>query len=278
MDGGFAVPVFVSSPSDCEAERAEILDVVADLNVTLGPERGLRFDAFDSRRLYPTVGNYAQAGINRQLREYEIYVGVWRERRGTPTPVAASGTEEELDDALRRYDAERRPAIMAYFWEGGEFDDIKLTLKNRGRYFHLYSAPADLGELFRQHLADFIRREYRKPGHSSTIGSPDRAAGVHLTLDVHRPGVPVDRRTFGQRTVAVGRNRDVNDLVLTDPRVHREQGLFVYDGIHLHYVDLAGDAQVVGDEPGAGGLHRISEEDAVTLPGGTRIVVRAIVG
>jgi len=277
MPAVFEVPLFVSSPSDCGSEKAEILAAVHELNVALGPALGLRIDAFDSRRPHPTVGPYAQAGINRQLQEYEIYVGVWRERRGTPTPVAPSGTEEELLDALRRYDDERRPSIMAYFWERGEFDDVKTLLKESGRYFHLYSDSADLGRLFRRHLADFLRDEYRSPGHSSTVGPPSAEPDVHLTLDVHRPGEAIERLGFRRRTVAVGRSPDVNHIVLTDRRIHREQGLFVCDAGQLQYVDLAGDAIMSASGPASGGRHPMSEEDAVTLPSGARIVVRAIV-
>jgi hypothetical protein len=273
----FEVPLFVSSPSDCVAERAKILAVVGEINDALGRELGLRIDAFDSSRPHPTVGPYAQAGINEQLQGYEIYVGVWRERRGTPTPAAPSGTEEELRDAVRRYEATRRPLIMAYFYERGAFDDVKNLLKESGRYFHLYANSEQLGHLFRRHIADILHDEYRSPGYSSTVGPPRDEPDVHLTLDVHRPGEAVERLGMSRRVVAVGRSPDVNQIVLTDQRVHREQGLFVWDTGQLNYIDLAGDALVSASGSASGGRHVLNVEDMVTLPGDARIVVRAIV-
>jgi hypothetical protein len=75
----------------------------------------------------------------------------------------------------------------------------------------------------------------------------------------------------------VGRNPDVNEIVVTDSRVHREQGLYVWDGLQLQYVDLAGDSVVTASGAASGDRYPISEEDRVTLPDGTEIVLRAIV-
>jgi hypothetical protein len=70
------VPLFVSSPSDSVREkRAIYFECVSEFNASLGRELGLRLDAFNSDRIYATVGDYAQAGVSRQLQDYEICPG-----------------------------------------------------------------------------------------------------------------------------------------------------------------------------------------------------------
>jgi hypothetical protein len=85
----------------------------------------LKVSAFTQGELYAgpaNPGEHAQQVANRQLEDYEIYVGVWRESLGTPTPVASSGTVEELRKAFERYELTRRPWVMAYFWRPSPTD------------------------------------------------------------------------------------------------------------------------------------------------------------
>ena len=284
------VRVFISSSGDCDSERRALHRSVHDYNRVACAALDHEIDAFGPDDLYSGIGAYGQDVANRQLMDYDIYVGLWRERIGTPTPAAPSGTVEELRGAVERHSKTRRPWIMAYFWESSptDFSHIKNELKEHGCYFHQYKEPEQLADMFRTHLSGYIRDQFRLPGHSSTRmesnAGPSVLNSVHLTFQVHSPDGSQKKVTFNRSAVAVGRQPESNQIVCTGDRVHREQGLFIWkDGI-VFYVDLAGDSRIEHAAPAAQGsddlqygLHAINVGDSVTLPDGTRLLLRAVV-
>jgi len=96
--------VLVASPSDTIEERAVITKVIPELNKLHGAMEGFNLEGLlwetDS---YPGLGVDAQDVLNRQLADYDIFVGIMNSRFGTPTRRGDSGTEEEFDRALDRY-------------------------------------------------------------------------------------------------------------------------------------------------------------------------------
>jgi hypothetical protein len=63
----------------------------------------------------PQIGPRPQQVINDQIGEYDLFVGMMWNRFGTPTDVAASGTEEEFLGAVYSWRAVGRPWITFYF-------------------------------------------------------------------------------------------------------------------------------------------------------------------
>ena len=79
------VRVFVSSPSDCEAERVVLDEVVQRINET-PPAAGVRVELFRwERNVVPRIGPPAQKVIDDQTPVYGIYLGIMAHRFGTPT-------------------------------------------------------------------------------------------------------------------------------------------------------------------------------------------------
>src|SRR5882672_3085090 len=111
------IVAFVASPSDLDAERAKLEEVVRELNLTWSKRLGLRFELVRwETSAYPSVGENAQSVINKQIgARYDIFIGIMWARFGTPTGRAGSGTEEEFDAAKLRYDQTRDVEIMFYF-------------------------------------------------------------------------------------------------------------------------------------------------------------------
>lgn len=284
------VPLFISSSGDCDQERAAILCAVEQYNQSARPNQNLEVRAFGPDELFAGPGEYAQEVVNRQLQDYEIYVGLWRENLGTQTPVAPSGTVEELRNALQRYERTRRPWIMAYFWKSSPLDfmDVKDELKDRGCYYHQYNDPQYLRLKFFDHLTGYIRDQYRLPGHSSTFMSNSSQGSVLnsvlLVFEVNSPDGENRMYSFERASVAVGRQPEQNQIEISNQRVHREQVQFVWiDGLVL-YVDLAGDSVLernsqatTHDDQVAYGQNIINPSDAVVLPDGSRITLRAVV-
>lgn len=272
------VPLFISSSRDCDEEKHAIRSAVQAYN------RGhdLEVHAVDQHALYAGpagAGGYAQQVANEQLEDCELYAGVWRERQGTPTPVAPSGTAEELENALKRFQKTRRPWVMTYFWKHRktDFGAIFELLKQHQCFYHQYEDAADLERRFFGHLQGYLRDRYRLKGHSTTSFQGRAPSTVHLTFDVHSAG-GVKRCTFARAWVAVGRKPERNEIVVESKDVHREQGLFLWQGGVLLYNDLGGDSRVERKKGDSAYGHEVIEiGDAVVLPDGTRIVLRAAV-
>ncbi|MFB3094285.1 MAG: DUF4062 domain-containing protein, partial [Candidatus Acidiferrales bacterium] len=78
--------VFVSTTSDMASERLAVKSAVDELNRTALADRGFRLEVVSwETHGTPDFGTDAQAVLNRQLREWDIYIGILGHRFGTPT-------------------------------------------------------------------------------------------------------------------------------------------------------------------------------------------------
>ena len=110
--------IFVASPSDVTEERDALERVVADVNRLLSAQFEARFELIRwERDVSPAYGKDPQALVNEQTpRDYDIFIGVWWNRIGTPTARARSGTLEEFHEAKNRHDADPESVtLMLYF-------------------------------------------------------------------------------------------------------------------------------------------------------------------
>jgi hypothetical protein len=110
--------VFIASPMDVAEERDAVQRAVERVDRMLDRPRRVRLQARRWETLTrPGVGLYTQDVVNSQLGEiapYDIFIGIFADRLGTPTPQAASGTIEEFESALRRFREAKRPSLMMY--------------------------------------------------------------------------------------------------------------------------------------------------------------------
>ena len=110
--------VFVASPGDVKRERDSLLGVVNELNRTfdaLIPEAGIRVELLRwETDASPDMGR-PQEIINTQIQDYDIFIGIFSRRFGTPTGTADSGTAEEFEIAFNKRSANGKPRIMIYF-------------------------------------------------------------------------------------------------------------------------------------------------------------------
>jgi hypothetical protein len=109
--------VLVASPSDTAEERGIVVQVIHQLNSLHGSEEGFLLNPqLWEEDSYSALGIDAQDVINRQLGEYDIFLGIMNTRFGSPTHRANSGTEEEFDRALDKYwNRPDKVRILFYF-------------------------------------------------------------------------------------------------------------------------------------------------------------------
>lgn len=111
--------IFLASPSDVQAERRYVEEVVGELNRSLAPSKGLFLQVVTwENHVYPGFGKDAQSLINEQIGEmsnYSLFVGIMWNRLGTPTERSESGTVEEFERAVEAFNTYGQPDVWFYF-------------------------------------------------------------------------------------------------------------------------------------------------------------------
>jgi hypothetical protein len=107
--------VFVSSSDDVQREREALRNVVDELNVTHGEDRGVMLELVRwETHAYPGVGR-PPAMIYHQVGRYDIFVGIMWWRFGTTSGIAGSATEEDFRRAYHAWEHGGSVHILFYF-------------------------------------------------------------------------------------------------------------------------------------------------------------------
>ncbi len=159
--------ILLSSPDDVQYERNIMDQIVDELNKTLGSSHNVMIELVKFETdTYPSIGNDPQDVINKQIGEdYDIFVGIFWKKFGTPTPRAGSGTEEEFNNAYNKYKNEpTKVKIMIYFNHMPiPFDEIspeditlikdfKNKLRDKGVLYYYYNNHENFESSIRIHL------------------------------------------------------------------------------------------------------------------------------
>ncbi len=108
--------VFIASPGDVADGRDRVSVIVDELRRTVARIVSVELETVRwETHAWPDVGADAQDVINRQIGEYDVFVGIMWKRFGTRTKRAPSGTAEEFDRAYEYFTTYSRPKIMFYF-------------------------------------------------------------------------------------------------------------------------------------------------------------------
>lgn len=96
--------ILIASPSDVEAERAMIRDLVYQWNDVHSPTAGVvLLPVLWETHAVPQMGDRPQGIINRQLvQNTDVLIGVFWTKLGTQTGEAESGTAEEIEEFRRQ--------------------------------------------------------------------------------------------------------------------------------------------------------------------------------
>lgn len=174
------IRVFVASPGDVQRERDSLLGVINELNRALDalvPRAAIRLELVRwETDTFPEMGRL-QGTINKQIGEYDIFIGILWKRFGTPTGKAASGTEEEFRIAYRRWKRHRSPIILFYFSNAAiapprsreEVRQLQKVVEFRAELARLgltweYESDALFMNTVRPHLTRVIGRLIRESG------------------------------------------------------------------------------------------------------------------
>ncbi len=176
MEKANIIKIFLASPSDVQPERELIFALKNELDDLIGKPYQLRFEFVNwERTAYPGIGEDAQDVINKNIKdEYNIFIGVFWQRFGTPTNRSESGTKEEFERALKKYRSDQASShIMLYFKTAPpeniyeidyeQFNKVrkfKEDIKEQGVLYWEFEKADDLRKLLQLHLASLIRDKF----------------------------------------------------------------------------------------------------------------------
>ncbi len=187
--------VFVASPSDVAEERSILDSVVAELNRTWSGNLGVTFELLKwETHVHPSFNVDPQAVVNSQMPEnYDVFLGIFWSRLGTPTGRAESGTVEEFERAYAKFKSTGSvPEIMLYF-KDAPLSPSKIDVQQFSALQRFRGSLADKGGLFST-FEDQPGFEASLRAHLSAIAqkfTQDRPGSVNSALPLPEAEVPL---------------------------------------------------------------------------------------
>jgi hypothetical protein len=191
------IRVFVASPGDTAEERNLVREAVDDINRHHGRLEHFRVDLLlweeDS---YPDVGADAQDVINRQIGDYDLFIGLMSTKCGSPTTRANSGTEEEFERAYQKLlENPTNLKILFYFrnatikildadlYQGLQIQRFRDRIGSLGVRYQVYESTSD----FRRHIGNHLLQAVHDIIRGSEIPTRPRSALSKTVQTVELP-------------------------------------------------------------------------------------------
>src|SRR5690606_11800592 len=117
----------ISSPGDCQKEREICQNVINKINRGLAKHLGINLQTFMwEEDVLPDIGQNGQEIIDHYIEKsnYDIFLGIMKNRFGHPTKKAGSGTEHEFNNALERKNKSSNATPRIIFFFGKENVDL----------------------------------------------------------------------------------------------------------------------------------------------------------
>lgn len=171
--------IFLASPSDVKAERQMFFALKEELDFLVGKDKNIKFEIVNwEKNTYPGKGDDAQDVINNQIdNQYDVFLGIFWQRFGTPTNRYESGTMEEYENAKAKYEMDKdNTHIMMYFKTEGnqnvydidleQFQKVK-NFRQRiseedGILFSEFEKTEDFRNLALLHISNLVSQKFSR--------------------------------------------------------------------------------------------------------------------
>lgn len=170
---------FLASPGDVKAERQMFFALKEELDFLVGKDKNIKFEIVNwEKNTYPGKGDDAQDVINNQINDqYDVFLGIFWQRFGTPTNRHESGTLEEYENAKNKYEEDKENThIMMYFKTEGnqnvydidleQFQKVKdfrqKISKEDGILFSEFEKTEDLRNLALLHISNLVSQKFSR--------------------------------------------------------------------------------------------------------------------
>lgn len=192
------IKLFISCPNDIKDEIDSIRLIVDDINKTFGHQNSYSLECLNwSTDTYTQIGDDAQDVINTQLDpQYDILVGIFWQKIGTPTKRDKSGTIEEINRAIANSSKE----FLIYFKNTppeslndldldqlAKVKSFKNDLSKKGVLYKEFNSTKIFESLFRIHLTNLISEKILKEKKLSDslepINKSDKYAAISAAIN-----------------------------------------------------------------------------------------------
>ncbi|MGE8428002.1 MAG: hypothetical protein ACN6O7_09005 [Sphingobacterium sp.] len=168
---------FIASPSDTIKEREICEHVFDEINSSLGDIYNFRLESLKwEKDVRPTIKDIdGQTEIFNQIgNDFQIFIGIMNKKFGSSTPRAGSGTEEEFNEAYKRFKENKDVEVIFYFndeppksmseintdeWK--KITDFKKQIQPLGIY-GIYHGHSDFEDKLRKNLTKFFIEQFKK--------------------------------------------------------------------------------------------------------------------
>jgi hypothetical protein len=182
--------LLISCPSDCEGFKETVVHTLSITNHFCETFLGARIEPIYYKENVPSgTANEAQEVISRNVRgEFDIYVGLFWSRLGTPTSGYKSGAVEELEIAYEMNESSGKIGIHVYFceammppevWRTSAPHDIEWLRSHaggRGTLYKSFASDAQLQSLLSVDLVADLKKLVLGTGSNKKqqrVGLPD---------------------------------------------------------------------------------------------------------
>jgi len=153
------IKIFLASTMDLTKERAAFKNVIKDINSKEGKEKKYELVVLgweDCTR--PGSGEDAQDVVNGQIPDYDILACIFKDKLGTPTNRAESGTVEEFERSDIKRIRNRSLKKMVYFIDSPNREqrltEFKARVASGSTLFWDVNNPDEFSTLIRKHFVD----------------------------------------------------------------------------------------------------------------------------
>ena len=156
-------------------ERKAFSGLVEQINRDTGRAAGIELELWmwetDSKPGFHLKGPQGLIDEVLRIEDCDLFVGIFWNRIGTPTPDGMTGTEHEFSAAYKSWQRNRRPEIMFYFNEKASTLASKEALDQRGKVLDFrnsfpeeglywpYNGKAEFLKHANDHLRKFIQQQ-----------------------------------------------------------------------------------------------------------------------
>jgi|JFJP01.2.fsa_nt_gi hypothetical protein len=159
------IKLLLSSPGDVFEERELVAQAIFRYNQEYLIEKGVFIKLIRWEDMAPQIGPGPQNVINSQIEKYDVFIGVMWNRFGTPTDLAASGTEEEFNMAIDSFKLIQKPWIAFYFSNKPANFKSKEQLEQKSKTLQFKDKLMSLGVIKEyESLDEFSRIFYKNLG------------------------------------------------------------------------------------------------------------------
>ncbi len=115
--------IFLASPSDLLDDRIAVEDTINELNLTFSPQIGIHLELvrWETHSAPGVSSTHVQKIINRDIGNYDLFIGLLWKKFGSPTDEYDSGTEEEFSNAYKMFQENPQKFQILFYFKNSPF-------------------------------------------------------------------------------------------------------------------------------------------------------------